>query len=155
MRIEEAREQGTVRYRQRGITLIELMVVVVVVAILASIAVPSYRNYMIRTQRTEARTALLQLQAAQEKFYLQNNRYTEDLVSAPADGGLGIGDLTSGGKYDIAVSFVGGDDQTYTAEATPHSGGGQDDDSSCTKLTIDNNGTRGAEGSGGVDGCWH
>jgi type IV pilus assembly protein PilE len=143
------------RHVQSGVTLIELMVVVVVAAILASIAVPTYRNYLIRTQRTEARTALLQVQAAQEKFYLQNNRYTEDLVSAPADGGLGVGNITEGGKYDLVVNFVEENDQTFRAEANPRAGGGQDDDSSCTKLTIDNNGTRGAEGPGGVDGCWH
>ena len=142
------------RQEQRGVTLIELMAVVVVVAILAAVAVPSYRSYLIRTQRTEARTALLRVQAAQEKFYLQNNRYTEDLVSRPADGGLGVGNVTEGGKYDIDVNFVGGDDQAYVVEATPRAGGGQDDDDKCTKLTIDNNGTRGAEGSGGVDGCW-
>lgn len=143
MRIEAGR-------MQRGVTLIELMVVVVVVTILASIAVPSYRNYMIRTQRTEARTALLQLQAAQEKFYLQNNRYSDDIT-----GELGLLDESDGGKYEIVASYIDGDNQTFRAEATPRSGGGQDDDSSCTKLTIDNNGTRGAEGPGGVDGCWH
>jgi type IV pilus assembly protein PilE len=138
------------RDEQRGITLIELMVVVVVVAILAAIAVPSYRSYMIRTQRTEAKTALLQVQTAQEKFYLQNNRYSDDIT-----GELGLPGVTEGSKYDVVANYVAGDDQTFRAEATPHAGGGQDDDSQCTKLTIDNTGTRTAEGPGGVDGCWH
>src|SRR5690606_27341297 len=59
----------------RGVTLIELRPVIVVVAILRTIAVSSYRSYLLRTNRTEARMALLRVQAAQEKFFLQNNRY--------------------------------------------------------------------------------
>ena len=141
------------RQKQRGITLVELMVVVVVVAILAAISVPSYRSYLIRTQRTEAKTALLRIQAAQEKFYLQNNRYSENLVSAPP-AGLGTGNVTEGGKYDLVVNYVDDDDQTFVAQATPRAGGGQDDDDKCTKLMINNNGTRDAEGPGGVDTCW-
>ena len=77
------------RPTQNGVTLIELLTVIVVIGILASIAVPSYRNYLIRAQRTEATTALLNLQAAQEKFYLQNNAYTDQVAAAPP-AGLGL-----------------------------------------------------------------
>ena len=65
--------------RQQGVTLIELVVVVVIVGILASIAIPSYRNYVLRANRTEGRAALLALATAQEKFYLQCNTYTTAL----------------------------------------------------------------------------
>ena len=69
---------------QRGFTLIELMTVIVVVAILASIAVPSYRNYLLRAQRTEATTALLNLQAAQDLIQTQGVFYSrsEDATGA-------------------------------------------------------------------------
>jgi type IV pilus assembly protein PilE len=140
------------RYVQRGVTLIELMVVVVVVAILASIAVPSYRSYMIRTQRTEAKSALLQLQAAQEKFYLQNNAYTNNVTAAPPVG-LGLPGTTENGLYTITIPGAAG--QSYTALATPVVGGGQADDAKCTQFSVTNTGTRGATGSGGVDACWH
>ena len=47
------------RARSRGVTLLELMAVVVIIGILGTIAVNSYRGYLLRTNRTEARMALL------------------------------------------------------------------------------------------------
>ena len=61
-----------------GVTLIELMTVVVVIGILAAIAVPSYRSYLLRANRTDAKRALLQVQAAEEKYYLSGQRYTTE-----------------------------------------------------------------------------
>ena len=61
--------------RMAGVTLLELMAVVVVIGILGMIALPSYRQYVMRAQRTDAKTALLQLQTNQERFYLSNRRY--------------------------------------------------------------------------------
>jgi len=46
-------------HHQRGVTLMELLTVIVILGILASIAFPSYRTYLIRAQRAEAKTALL------------------------------------------------------------------------------------------------
>ncbi len=54
------------RSDQKGITLIELMIVIVIVGILASISIPTYRGYMQRARRADAKTALEQLRAAQE-----------------------------------------------------------------------------------------
>ena len=88
-----------------GLTLIELMVVVVIVAILASIAVPSYRQHVLRTHRTEAKRSLLNVSAAQERFYLQNNTYasSSELTIAPP-AGLGIPATTENGHYEVAIT---------------------------------------------------
>jgi len=138
--------------RQRGVTLLELLTVISIIAILASVALPTYRKYLIRSQRSEAKIALLQLQTAQEKFYMQNNSFTDNVDDASPDG-LGLSPQTETGKYTITVDLAD-DGQTYTATAAPRAGGGQTDDDECESFTINQRGTRGVSGPKGVQGCW-
>lgn len=135
------------RATSRGVTLIELMIVIVVVAILASIAVPSYRQYVLRSHRTEAKTALMNVAAAQEKFYLQNNTYTDELTDAPPDG-LGIPATTEHGYYTIAIA-AGADETEFSATATAT--GGQAQDTHCATFTIDQAGAKSATNAD----CWN
>lgn len=141
----------------RGVTLIELMTVVVVVAILAAIAVPSYRSYLLRSHRTTATAALLRAQASQEKFFLSNNRYSNDLSGLPSAGGLGLPATTDNGEfYDVTLTDAAGG-TTFTLHAKPRAGGGQTDDKSCGEFILDQNGTRTAKNAGGSDNtaeCW-
>jgi type IV pilus assembly protein PilE len=64
----------------RGLTLIELLIVIVIVGILAAIAVPVYTNYMQRARRADAKTALEQLRAAEEMYRAERGSYSTDLV---------------------------------------------------------------------------
>ncbi|HFB66207.1 MAG TPA: prepilin-type N-terminal cleavage/methylation domain-containing protein [Aeromonadales bacterium] len=59
----------------KGFTLIELMIVVVVVAVLTSIALPSYRESVAKSKRSDAQGALYGLAAAMERFFTENNTY--------------------------------------------------------------------------------
>ena len=59
----------------------ELMIVVVIIGILTAIAYPSYRQFVTKAKRTEAKSALLQIATMQERFYLQNSTYTSDLTA--------------------------------------------------------------------------
>ena len=61
--------------RPHGFTLIELMVVIAIVAILMSLALPSYRSYIQRGKRTEAKTQLLQVAQYIHRFYAANDSY--------------------------------------------------------------------------------
>jgi len=145
------------RGRMRGITLIELLTVIVILSVLMSIAVPTYRRYLVRAQRSEAKIALLQLQTAQEKFYSQYNRYTDKVTtkSTEATPGLGLPGTTETGKYDITVSSLEAGGQAYTATAKPHAGGGQTDDKDCASFTINERGVRGnSTGDEHVQNCW-
>jgi type IV pilus assembly protein PilE len=56
-----------------GFTLLEMMIVVVVVAILAAVALPSYRDYITRSQLAEAYTNLADV-ATKLELYFQDNR---------------------------------------------------------------------------------
>jgi type IV pilus assembly protein PilE len=141
---------------QRGVTLMELLTVIVVLGILAAIAVPSYRQYVVRANRTDAKTALMQLQAAQEKFYLQNNVYTNKITDAPPTG-LGLSTTTAHGLYTLGVTLVTVNDvpaQGFVASATPISGKGQTEDTKCDVFTITDAGKKGVSGSSGEISCW-
>lgn len=142
------------RRPQRGFTLIELMVVVAIVAILASISVASYRRYVLRANRTEARIALLSIQAGQEKFFLQNNTYATDiatLIAAPPAGlGLNLtaGGVTPSGLY--TVSFTAATPTQYTVQAVA-TGPQVDDTAACLTFSITDAGLRTPVDS---SGCW-
>lgn len=133
--------------KTRGVTLIELMVVILVLGILAAFALPGYRQYLLRTHRAEAKSALLNLAAAQEKFYLQNNTYADDdaLTDAPP-AGLGLSDTTENGYYSIEITAADADGFSATATAED----GQADDAHCATFTIDQAGAKTATSAD----CW-
>jgi len=133
--------------KSAGMTLIELMIVVAIVALLAAIAVPSYRQYVLRANRTEATTALLQLAAAQEKFYLQNNTYAGNaLIDDAPPAGLGLSATTAGGRYTVAITAA----TAAAFSATATAAGAQAADTTCATFTIKQAGARTATSAN----CW-
>ncbi len=107
-------ENVSMRKSMRGVTLLELMIVVVIIGILTAIAYPNYRQYAARAKRNEAKAALLQIATNQERFYLQNNTYTQDLTA------LGFATTpvytTDTGSYNVSVGAA--DPNNFTATAT-------------------------------------
>ena len=61
--------------KHKGFTLIELMITIVIVGILASIAVPSYRQYVIRANRTAAQATMMDIATRQQQFFVANRTY--------------------------------------------------------------------------------
>lgn len=133
------------RRNMSGITLIELMIVVVVVSILAAIAFPNYQEFSARAKRNEARAALLRLATNQERFYLNNNTFTQDLTSLGFPGTPTW--TTETGYYTIQVTAA--DATNFTATATYLHGGNEA--TKCSTFTIDG---RGSRTSGPETNCW-
>jgi type IV pilus assembly protein PilE len=129
----------------RGITLLELMIVVVIISILTAIAYPNYREYVTRAKRTEAKAALLQIATNQERFYLQNNTYTTNMTNLgfPVAGAF----LSDSDSYIINVGAADAND--FTAIATFQLGG--DEAGKCLTFQIDG---RGAKTSAPDTDCW-
>src|SRR5580692_9793799 len=81
--------------RAAGFTLIELMVVVVIIAILASIALPAYQGSVRKSRRTEAKTAISDFAAREERIYGTQNVYSSDSTV--------LGYTASGGSWPVST----------------------------------------------------
>ena len=137
--------------RQSGFTLIELMITVAVVAILASIAIPSYSDYVTRSRRNDVRLSLAQSAQWMERFRAENRgSYT----GAALQPGTTVSPASGTAMYGIAVAVVAAD-QTYVITATPQGAMASD---ACGTYTLASDGQRTAAGvsSGAVfDKCWN
>ena len=119
---------------KKGFTLIELLVVVLILGILAAMAMPQYFKAVERSRMSEAVSLLSSISQAQQRKYLQINKYATDyrgLDVAPA-GATGAvyytkGTVTTGvGGNGFGVTLSGADVNAYTtgfATATREAGG--------------------------------
>lgn len=120
------------RGRMAGVTMMELMIVVVIIGILAVVGYPNYRDYAARAKRNEAKSALLQVAAQQERFYLQNNTYTNDMTQL----GFPASPYTTDTKsYKVVVS--GATANNYKAVATYQNS--DKESTKCKTFEIDGN----------------
>jgi len=143
----------TGRAVSRGFTLVELMVVVVIASILMAIAIPSYKNSIRKSRRTDAKTALLDLAGREERYNSTVGGYTN------AAANLGYGALPSAvgsGYYNISVTTVTGGTATtvpfFSLTATPVVGSDQAKDTACGSFTLDSTGLQGVSGT--ATDCW-
>lgn len=65
------------RFGQHGFTLIELVVTVAIVAILAAVALPSYRQYIIKGNRAAAQAQMMEIANREQQYFLANRGYAD------------------------------------------------------------------------------
>jgi type IV pilus assembly protein PilE len=138
----------------RGLTLVELMVVLAILAILSLIAYPLYENQVRKSRRAEAKTALMTIAQAQERRYTASGSYgtaaqlgddyTEALDRMTDRNGDGNPDF-----YNIVVAAPTANTFTVTATAI----GSQTADGACSSFVVNQLGQRTATGSD-PDACW-
>ncbi len=146
--------------RAAGFTLIELMITVVIATILLSVAIPMYLHQLRESRRTDARSALMDLAAREERYFSTNSAYTPTATSLGYQGWGSSYTVGNGGYYYIqsppSVSNTA-TPPSFSFTALPVSGHGQDQDTVCASFTVDSTGKQSSQDNSGNDTsstCW-
>lgn len=108
--------QARKRSSSSGFTLIELMITVAIVAILASIALPSYQQYVVRSKRSAAQAQMMDIANRQQQFLIANRNYA-DKAALTASGYSLPAEVSGNYGYDVTLSTTG--IPGYTLTFTP------------------------------------
>ena len=92
---------------QKGFSLIELMIVVAIIGILASIAIPSYRDYVLRSSFAEATSGLADRRIKAEQFF-QDYRTYQTTAALPRINAAGqpCANDTTGKYFDFSCDTI-------------------------------------------------
>jgi type IV pilus assembly protein PilE len=114
------RRRGT-----RGFTLIEVLVATAITGVLSSVAYPSFKGTVHKVRRSDALVAVLQVQAAQERWRSGNMGYGSLAeIRQPA--------LSAAGHYALELAALS--DNSYELLATAR--GAQSGDAACRTLKL-------------------
>ena len=139
--------------RSQGFTLIEMMIVVAIIGILSTIAYPSYQKYVLQSRRVDAKNALLDYAARQERYFSVHNSYATLLKDLGyGDTAASTLDINASGQvfYKLTIPDGGVTSTSFTATAVPT--GAQVKDTECGTYQITQTGARTVTGTGSK--CW-
>lgn len=127
----------TSRDRRRGFTLIEIAIALSLLALLAAVALPAYRQTALKSRRSEAWSALAQLQLQEERWRVLNPQYANATE-------LGLPASLPSAHYAWSVPVATAASYTLRATAIDTSPQHQDQQGgdSCRVLEVDQSGQR-------------
>ena len=132
------------KQKNKGFTLVELMIVVAIIGILAMVAYPAYTSAVKKANRADAIDSLLSLAGRMEEYYMNNDTYVGATVNAAGTGTVGS-NKTSENLYTMSITSATA--FAYTLTATPKTA-----DPECGNLILNSLGQKTA--STGSAGCW-
>lgn len=121
-----------IRSRQ-GFTLIELVIVVAIVGILAAIALPSYREYVVRGNRAAAQATMMEIANREQEYFLANRSYASK-ATLEANGYALPADVSR--NYSYGITLDAGPPVGFTINFTAEGGQESDGDLSLTSAGI-------------------
>mgnify|MGYP003671127823 CR=1 FL=1 len=137
-------------YNSKGFTLIEIMIVVAIIGILVAVAYPSYQDSVQKSRRTDGKSVVVDTAALQEKWYFQQNRYTDDATDLGVTG-------SQEGFYTVNINQTACGDDGSCFQVVATTAGVQVNDTTCTTFTIDHTGNKTAQDNNSNDTtsiCW-
>jgi type IV pilus assembly protein PilE len=143
------------RARVQGFTLMEVVIAMVIIAILTAIAIPNYAAYVQRSNRSEARSQMLEATIWMERWRTERGRYDDpgSPGSPPPAFPTTLQQSPSTGTAKYTIAVVTPTAVAYTITATPVGVMAGD---VCGDLEIDSTGRRTFTGGGGTqDVCWN
>ena len=143
--------------KHNGFTLLELMISISIVGITTAIALPSYRESVLKTNRSDAQITIAGLATLQERFYFTRNNYTDDfrdLVKGLEDEENAVDTILSEkGHYSIELTVLP-NGREWTMEATAINK--QAEDLNCAKMSVTSKGEKTSHNSSNAlsTDCW-
>jgi type IV pilus assembly protein PilE len=137
----------------KGFTLVELMATIMIGAILAAIAIPGFTSQIRKSRRTEARNAVLDAAAREERFFATHNVYS----ATGTDLGYATFPAPVGQYYTLTVACAatGGCATGFLVTASAPAASPQTKDVTCTSFMVDQTGLQSAIPAANTTTCWN
>jgi len=165
--VQPVYRKSNLQDKHRGFTLIELLIVVAIIGVLSAIAIPAYQSSIIKSKRSVAVAALMDLANRQEQFFLNNRTYTDDLsnlnytaalvFTSGTDSAIALNDnqgvvASTSNERIYVIKIDSASNTAFAISAVPQLG--QTEDAECATFTLTNDGARTESGTGSTTDCW-